>query len=40
MDVVPKQRYDKFRSVGDQIHATTTFEHVCATPGHTDIGRS
>ena len=39
-DVVPKQRYDRFPSVGDHIHATTTFEHAWATPGQTVIGVS
>ena len=34
-DVVPKQRYDRlFPSVGDHIHATPTFEHAWAAPGH------
>ena len=37
-DVVPKQRYDKFPSVGDHVHATPTFEHAWATLGHTVIG--
>ena len=27
-------------SVGDHIHATTTFEHAWATPGHTATGGS
>ena len=38
-DVVPKQRYDRFSSVGDYIHAatSTTFEYAWATPGHTII---
>ena len=39
-DVAPKQRYDRFPSVGDHIHATPTFEHAWATPGHTVIGGS
>ena len=36
-DVVPKQRYDRFPSAGDHIHATTTLEYAWATPGHTII---
>ena len=40
MDVAPKQRYDRFPSVGDHIHATPTFKHAWATPGHTVIGGS
>ena len=39
-DVAPKQRYGRFPSVGDYIHATATFEHAWATPGHTVIGGS
>ena len=39
-DVVPKQRYDRFPSVGDHIHATATFEHAWATPGHIAAGDS
>ena len=38
--VVPKQIYNRFPSVGDHIHVTTTFEHAWATPGHTVIGGS
>ena len=37
MDVVPKQRYDRFPSVWNHIHATTTFEYAWATPGHTIV---
>ena len=37
MDVVPKQRHDRFPSVWDHIHATTTFEYAWPTPGHTII---
>ena len=37
-DVVPKQRYDRFRSAGDHIHVTSTFEHPWATPIHTAFG--
>ena len=37
MDVVPKQRYNRFPSAGDHIHATTTFEYAWTTPGHTII---
>ena len=33
-DVAPKQRYDRFLTVGDQIHATPTFKQAWATPGH------
>ena len=33
-DVAPKQRYDKFPSVGDHIHAIPTFDHAWATPRH------
>ena len=39
-DVVPKQRYDRFPSVGDHIHVTPTFEYAWATPGHAVIGGS
>ena len=38
-DVVPKQKYAIFPFVGDNIHATPTFEHAWATPGITVIGR-
>ena len=37
MDVVHKQRYDRFPSAGDHIHATTTFEYAWTTPGHSII---
>ena len=37
-DLVPKQKYDRFPFVGDQIHATPTFEQAWATPEHTVIG--
>ena len=40
MDVAPRQRYDRFPSVGDQIHATPSFEQAWATPGHILIGFS
>ena len=36
-DVPPKQRYDKFPSARDQIHATPSFEYAWATPRHTAI---
>ena len=36
-DVDPKQRYDRFLSVGDHIRAILTFEHVRGTPRHTLI---
>ena len=39
-DVAPKQRSDRFPSVGDHIHVTPTFEYVWTTPGHTVIGGS
>ena len=39
-DVVSKQRYDKFLSLGDHIHVNHTFEHAWATAGHTVIGGS
>ena len=39
-NVVPKQTFDRFPSVGDHIHATTTFEYVSTTPGHTIMGGS
>ena len=39
-DVVPKQRYDGFPSVGDHIHATNTFKYAWATAGHTIIRAS
>ena len=37
-DVAPRQRFDRLQSVGDDIHATLTFEYAWATPGHTVIG--
>ena len=39
-DVAPKQRPDRFPSVGDHIHVTPSFEHALATPRHTVIGGS
>ena len=36
-DVVPKQRYERFPSVGDHIHAATTLKYAWATPAHTII---
>ena len=36
----PKQRYDRFPSVGDQIHVTPTFEHAWTNPWHPVIGVS
>ena len=39
-DVAPKQRYDKFPSVGEHFHATSTIEYAWATPKHTVIGGS
>ena len=37
-DVIPKQRYDRFPSVGDHIHVLPTFKSAWATPGHTVTG--
>ena len=34
-DLAPKQRPDRFPSIGDHIHVTPTFEHTWATPRHT-----
>ena len=39
-DVAPKQRPDRFPSIGDHIQVTPTFEHTWATPSHTVIGGS
>ena len=36
-DVPVKQRPDRFRSIGDHVQVTTTFEHIWATPRHTVI---
>ena len=36
-DVVPKQRCDRFPSVGDHIHATATFQYAWEIPGHAII---
>ena len=36
----PKQRYDRFPSVGDHVHATNSFERAWITPEHTVIGGS
>ena len=38
VSVVPKQRYDRFPSVGHHIHAATIFEYAWATSWHTIIG--
>ena len=38
--VAAKQRYDRLPSVGDHIHAATTFECAWATPEHAIIGVS
>ena len=38
MSLEPKDMIDP--SVGDHIHATTTFEHAWATLGHVVIGGS
>ena len=39
-DVAPKQRPDRFPSLGDHIQVTPTFENTWATPRHTVIGGS
>ena len=39
-DVGPNQRFDRFPSFWDHIHATPTFEHAWTTPEHTVIGGS
>ena len=39
-DVAPKQRPDRFQSIGDHIQVTPTFENTWATPRHTVIGGS
>ena len=39
-DVVPKQRPNRFPSIGDHIQVTPTFEHTWATPRHTVVGGS
>ena len=31
-DVAPKERSDRFPSIGDHIQVTPTFEHIWATP--------
>ena len=36
MDVVPKQRPDRFPSIEDHMQVTPTFEHTWATPKHTE----
>ena len=36
-DVVPKERYDRFPSAGEHIHAAATSEYAWETPGHTVI---
>ena len=33
--VAPKQKPDRFPSIGDHIQFTPTFEHTWATPRHT-----
>ena len=38
--VVPKQRYNRFSSLGQNVHVTTTFEYAWATPGRIIIGSS
>ena len=39
-DVAPKQRPDRFSSIGHHIQVTPTFEHTWATPRHTVTGGS
>ena len=39
-DLAPKQRPDRFPSIGDHIHVTPTFEHTWETTRHTVIGGS
>ena len=39
-DVAPKQKPDRFPSIGDHIQVTLTFEHTWATPRHTVKGGS
>ena len=39
-DVGPKQKPDRFLSIGDHIHVTPTFEHTWATRKHAFIGGS
>ena len=36
-DVVLKQRYDRFSSERDHLHAAAIFEFAWTTPGHTII---
>ena len=36
-DVGPKQKPDRFSSIGDHIQVTPTFEDAWATPRHTVI---
>ena len=36
-DVAPKQRSDRFPSVGDHIHAIPTFEYAWGAPRYTVI---
>ena len=40
MDVAPKQIPDRFLSVGDHIHATSTLVYARTTPRHTVIEAS
>ena len=39
-DVAPKQRPDRFPSIGDHIQVTPAFEHSWATSKHTVIAGS
>ena len=39
-DVAPKQRPDRFPSIGDHIQVTPTFEDTWATPRYNVIGGS
>ena len=38
--VVPKQKPDRFLSIGDHIHVTPTVEHAWKAPRHTAVGGS
>ena len=39
-DVAPKQRLDRFPSIGNHIQVTPTFKYTWATPRYTVIGGS
>ena len=38
--VVPKQKPDRFPSIGDHIHVTPTLEHAWKAPRYTAVGGS